>query len=48
VEKLDDIVTELMEKGIIAEPIRNDETRDGKRFTFISDPDGLPIEFCEK
>lgn len=48
VDNLDEVVTELKEKGIVAEPIRNDETRDNKRFTFISDPDGLPLEFCEK
>ncbi len=41
------IVEELLKKGIIAEPIRTDEFT-GKRFTFISDPDSLPIEFYEK
>jgi glyoxylase I family protein len=29
------------------EPVRIHEITD-KRFTFIADPDGLPIEFCEK
>ncbi|RAU81841.1 SMU1112c/YaeR family gloxylase I-like metalloprotein [Pontibacter arcticus] len=39
-------VQQLQEKGIAAEPIRTDEFT-GKRFTFISDPDNLPIEFYE-
>ena len=34
-------------KGIEVEEIRVDEIT-GKRFTFISDPDDLPIEFYEK
>lgn len=29
------------------ELVRIDEIT-GKRYTFIADPDGLPIEFCEK
>lgn len=37
----------LQEKNVITEPIRIDEfTR--KRFTFFSDPDGLPLELYEK
>jgi glyoxylase I family protein len=48
VDNLDKVVAELQSKTIDVEPIRNDETRDNKRFTFIADPDGLPIEFCEK
>lgn len=32
---------------VAVEPIRTDEFT-GKRFTFISDPDGLPIEFYEQ
>ena len=47
VNDLDAIVLELTENGITAEPIRVDEWT-GKRFTFISDPDELPIEFYEK
>ncbi len=47
VVNLDDVVAELQSKGIEVEPIRIDETRDNKRFTFIADPDGLPVEFCE-
>lgn len=48
--EVDDInatVQYLVEKGIAVEPIRTDELT-GKRFTFIADPDGLPIEFYEK
>lgn len=37
----------LMAKGIDVEPIRVDEFT-GKHFTFIADPDNLPIEFYEK
>jgi glyoxylase I family protein len=31
----------------VVEPIRVDEFTE-KRFTFVADPDGLPIEFYEK
>jgi len=47
VDDVDTVVLLLKQKKIIAEPIRIDETT-GKRFTFIADPDGLPIEFYEK
>ncbi|MEJ7558172.1 MAG: VOC family protein [Pedobacter sp.] len=47
VEELDEIVLELKRNGVIAEQIRIDEFT-GKRFTFIADPDGLPLEFYEK
>lgn len=47
VDDIDTVVLLLKQKNIIAEPIRMDETT-GKRFTFIADPDGLPIEFYEK
>jgi glyoxylase I family protein len=39
-------VAALAEKGVLAEPIRIDEFT-GKRFTFFSDPDGLPLELYE-
>ncbi|MDF3077391.1 MAG: Glyoxalase/bleomycin resistance protein/dioxygenase [Sphingobacteriaceae bacterium] len=48
--EVDDISTTveyLKSKGISAEPIRTDELT-GKLFTFIADPDDLPIEFYEK
>ncbi len=46
VQNLDALIQILNEKNITAEPIRIDEYTQ-KRFTFISDPDGLPIEFYE-
>lgn len=48
VDNLDEVILELQSKGISVESIRKDESRGGKRFTFIADPDGLPLEFCEK
>ena len=47
VDDLDKVVRVLNSKGVEAELIRVDEFT-GKRFTFISDPDQLPIEFYEK
>ena len=47
--KTDNIISaknELERKGVIVETIRTDEFT-GKRFTFFSDPDGLPIELYE-
>ena len=46
VNNLDFTVQELTKKGIESEPIRIDEFT-GKRFTFIADPDDLPLEFYE-
>ncbi|MFA9188302.1 VOC family protein [Flavobacterium sp. FBOR7N2.3] len=46
VENLDQTVSFLNSKNIDAEPIRVDEFTE-KRFTFIADPDLLPIEFYE-
>ena len=46
VTDLDASVAELAKNQVIAEPIRIDEYT-GKRFTFIADPDDLPIEFYE-
>ncbi len=46
VENLELVITTLLSHNIIAEPIRTDEYT-GKRFTFIADPDDLPIEFYE-
>jgi len=39
-------IQHLKENGIETEPIRVDEFT-GKRFTFFSDPDGLPLELYE-
>jgi glyoxylase I family protein len=47
VNDLDVVVSKLMESSVIAEPIRIDETT-SKQFTFIFDPDNLPIELYEK
>ena len=47
VQDLDEVVLELSAEGVVSEPIRVDEFT-GKRFTFIADPDGLPLEFYEK
>ncbi|MFC5682932.1 SMU1112c/YaeR family gloxylase I-like metalloprotein [Flavobacterium sp. MAHUQ-51] len=46
VTNLDDTITFLNTKKINSEPIRIDEFTN-KRFTFICDPDELPIEFYE-
>ena len=47
VDNLDEIIEYLTEHKIEVEPVRIDETTN-KRFTFIADPDKLPIEFYEK
>lgn len=47
VERLDEILKHLSSQSVEAEPIRIDEYT-GKRFTFIRDPDKLPIEFYER
>ena len=46
VQNLDDALNHLSQFNILAEPIRIDEYT-GKRFTFVKDPDNLPIEFYE-
>ncbi|HLP13459.1 MAG TPA: VOC family protein [Flavobacteriales bacterium] len=46
VSNLAETVEGLAQKGVFAEPVRTDEFT-GKKFTFIADPDGLPIEFYE-
>lgn len=47
INDVDAVVEHLSSFGVVAEPIRIDENT-GKRFTFIADPDQLPIEFYEK
>lgn len=47
VQNLDEMINKLNEKNIPVEPIRIDKYTQ-KQFTFISDPDGLPIEFYEE
>ncbi|WP_324676604.1 VOC family protein [Hymenobacter sp. GOD-10R] len=46
VSDLDATVQELAQHQVTAEPIRVDEFT-GRRFTFIADPDDLPLEFYE-
>ncbi len=46
VTNIDDTVKYLQSKNIIPEPIRVDEFT-GKKFTFFTDPDLLPIEVYE-
>ena len=47
VDDLDATVAYLDTHGVASEPIRVDEIT-GRRFTFIQDPDNLPLEFYEK
>ncbi|EAZ80834.1 SMU1112c/YaeR family gloxylase I-like metalloprotein [Algoriphagus machipongonensis] len=47
VENLEECIDYLASKKIESEPIRLDKET-GKRFTFIADPDDLPIEFYEE
>ena len=47
VDDLEKVIAHLEKFHIEAEPIRIDEFTE-KRFTFIADPDNLPIEFYEK
>jgi glyoxylase I family protein len=47
VTDLDETIGFLNTKNIESEPIRIDEMTQ-KRFTFIADPDELPIEFYER
>ena len=46
VESVDATVAELNALGIETEPVRIDEVT-GKKMTFFSDPDGLPLEIHE-
>lgn len=46
VSNVDRAIESLRKKGVITEPARTDEYT-GKRFTFFSDPDDLPLELYE-
>ena len=46
VDNLDEAILFLSTKNVETEPIRVDEFT-GKRFTFFTDPDGLPLELYE-
>jgi len=47
VEDIEQEIARLSANGITCEPIRVDEFTE-KRFTFFSDPDGLPLELYER
>ncbi|WP_186756340.1 SMU1112c/YaeR family gloxylase I-like metalloprotein [Echinicola salinicaeni] len=47
VDDLEKTIAVLGEQGVRTEKVRIDEWT-GKRFVFLSDPDGLPIEFYEE
>lgn len=46
VTDLESEISRLEALGVVTDSIRTDEYT-GKRFTFLSDPDGLPIELYE-
>lgn len=46
VDSVEGVTQYLVEKGVGVEPIRVDEYT-GKKFTFFSDPDGLPLELYQ-
>lgn len=47
VDDVDAAVHALNAKQVVTEPVRVDELT-GKRFTFFTDPDGLPLEIYER
>jgi glyoxylase I family protein len=47
VDDIEKVIGKLLDFNIDVEPIRVDEYT-GKRFTFFSDPDGLPLELYEE
>ena len=46
VDDVDAALARLRQQGVACEPVRVDEFT-GRRFTFLADPDGLPIELYE-
>jgi glyoxylase I family protein len=46
VQDIEKTVSVLQQHGVVTEPIRVDPYT-GKRFTFFTDPDGLPLELYE-
>lgn len=46
VDDIEAVVAELTRQGVAVEPIRVDEYTQ-QRYTFFSDPDGLPLELYE-
>lgn len=47
VERLEPVIDHLKRHGIAVEPVRVDE-HTNRRFTFFTDPDGLPLELYEE
>jgi glyoxylase I family protein len=47
VDNLEENIRRLINHNVPVEPVRTDEST-GKRFTFLADPDDLPIELYEK
>lgn len=47
IQDLDSAIVQLNIEGVVCETVRIDPYT-GKRFTFFSDPDGLPIELYEQ
>lgn len=47
VDNIDKAIATLTARGVNCEPVRIDEFT-GKRFTFFSDPDGLPLELYQR
>jgi len=47
VAEIDAAVAHLQSHAVAVEPVRVDEYT-GKRFTFFTDPDGLPLELYER
>ena len=47
VKDIEQTISELNSNGVSTEPVRIDEYT-GQRFTFFSDPDGLPLELYEQ
>jgi glyoxylase I family protein len=46
IKDLSGMISQLNKNGIVTEPVRVDAYT-GNRFTFFSDPDGLPLELYE-
>jgi glyoxylase I family protein len=46
VTDIEEAITRLQTHSVVTEPIRTDPYT-GKRFTFFTDPDGLPLELYE-
>ncbi len=47
VDNIEKMIACLAERNVLTEPVRVDENT-SKKFTFFSDPDGLPIELYEQ